>query len=361
MDPVTHALSGALIARATAPRGGRADRLGLRERTVAGLLAGAFPDVDFIVGFLDPLTYLNVHRGVTHSVLMLPFWAFLLAALFAWLARRGHTWRAYFGVCVLAIAIHIAGDVITAYGTKVLAPLSDFRLALPATFIIDPYFTGIIVIGLLLSFRFRPRHTAAAALLALAGYVGFQGLLHQQAVAIGNDYIAAQHLQGALVHALPQPLSPFHWKVIVSEGDTYHETYVNLAARKARPAPAAGATSLAHIAVTYRPPEAAIWQRLEHFGSPAGKESVVRAAWQQNEFAGFREFAELPVLYRIDQSSAGTCVWFTDLRFVLPDLTPPFRYGMCRPAEGDTWHLRRLPRRGLNGDNSSSHGSGGIG
>lgn len=74
--------------------------------------------------------------------------------------------------------------------------------------------------------------------------------------------------------------------------------------------------------------------------------------------AGFREFAELPVLYRIDQNSAGTCVWFTDLRFVLPDLTPPFRYGMCRSIEGDTWRLRRLPRNGLHGDNASSHGSG---
>lgn len=361
MDTVTHALSGALIARATAPRGGSADTLCLRERTVIGLLAGAFPDIDFVAGFLDPLTYLNVHRGVTHSVLMLPFWAFLLAALFAWLARRRHTWRAYFGVCVLAIAIHIGGDVITAYGTKVLAPLSDFRLALPTTFIIDPYFTGIIVFGLFLSFHFRPHHTAAVALLALAGYIGFQGLLHQQAVAIGKNFVAVQHLRGASVHALPQPLSPFNWKIIVSEGDTYHETYVDLAARKARPTPVAGATFLAHIAATYRPPEAAIWQRLGHFGSPAEKESVARDAWQQNEFASFREFAELPVLYRIDQNSAGTCVWFTDLRFVLPDLTPPFRYGMCRSTEGNTWHLRRLPRSGLNSDNSSSHGSAGIG
>lgn len=360
MDTVTHALSGALIARATAHRGERADTPGLRERTVTGLLAGAFPDIDFVAGFLDPLAYLSAHRGVTHSVLMLPFWAFLLAVPFAWLAGRRHTWRTYFWVCTLAIAIHIAGDVITAYGTKVLAPLSDFRLALPTTFIIDPYFTGIILTGLLLSFRLRPRRTAAAALLALAGYIGFQGLLHQQAVAIGNGYAAAQQLQGASVRALPQPLSPFNWKIIVSEGDAYHEAYVDLAARKARPPPAAGATFLAHTAAAYQSPGTLIWQRLGQFGNHTETESVARAAWQQDDFAGFREFAELPVLYRIDQNSAGTCVWFTDLRFVLPDLTPPFRYGMCRSAQGDTWRLRRLPRSGLHGDDSSSHGSGGI-
>jgi len=47
------------------------------------------------------------------------------------------------------IGIHIAGDVITAFGTMIFAPFSDWRAQFPTTFIIDPYFTAIIVSGLI--------------------------------------------------------------------------------------------------------------------------------------------------------------------------------------------------------------------
>jgi len=47
----------------------------------------------------------------------------------------------------LSIGAHIAGDVITSYGTMLLAPLSDWRAAIGTTFIIDLWFSGIIVAG----------------------------------------------------------------------------------------------------------------------------------------------------------------------------------------------------------------------
>jgi inner membrane protein len=41
--------------------------------------ACAAPDLDFVIGFLGPVAYLQFHRGVTHSLLMLPLWALVLA------------------------------------------------------------------------------------------------------------------------------------------------------------------------------------------------------------------------------------------------------------------------------------------
>ena len=58
--------------------------------------------------------------------------------------------------------------------------------------------------------------------------------------------------------------------------------------------------------------------------------------------ARFRDFARFPALYRREVTPHGVCYWFTDLRFVLPGRTPPFRYGLCH-ARGD-WRLQRLPR-----------------
>ena len=51
-------------------------------RMWVGFWAAAFPDSDFIVRFIDPLTYLTTHRGITHSVAMLPLWALVLAVAF---------------------------------------------------------------------------------------------------------------------------------------------------------------------------------------------------------------------------------------------------------------------------------------
>ncbi|MDH5343713.1 MAG: metal-dependent hydrolase, partial [Betaproteobacteria bacterium] len=134
MDTLTHALSGALLARATA--GIEKPALPLGRRVAIGTLVAAFPDIDVVASWISPLSYLYHHRGVTHSLLMLPLWALLLAWLLAKLLREPGGWRALYGVCALALCAHIVGDVITSFGTMVLAPLSNWRASLGTTFII---------------------------------------------------------------------------------------------------------------------------------------------------------------------------------------------------------------------------------
>jgi inner membrane protein len=58
-------------------------------------------------------------------VLLLPLWALGAAWLLAKLVRAPGGWRALYGLCAAAIALHIACDVITNFGTMVFAPLSD--------------------------------------------------------------------------------------------------------------------------------------------------------------------------------------------------------------------------------------------
>lgn len=111
----------------------------------AGFLACAAPDLDFVISFLGPVEYLLNHRGVTHSILLLPAWALLYSWVLSKLLRDPGGWRALYGVTALALAAHIVGDLITSFGTIVLAPLSDWRAAIGTTFIIDLWFSGIIV------------------------------------------------------------------------------------------------------------------------------------------------------------------------------------------------------------------------
>ena len=342
MDTITHALSGALLARATEPEAPRPDQLPRRARMWVGFLAAAFPDSDFALLFLNPLTYLTTHRGLTHSIVLLPLWAALLALTFMLLMRRKYPWRAFVGVCALGIGIHIAGDVIPAFGTMIFAPLSDWRAQLPTTFIIDPYFTAIIVAGLIASANWKmPRVPAVIGLAVLAVYVGFQGTLYNRATAAGRAYVLEHGLKDAQVEAVPQPFSPFHWMVVVIEPGGYRLSYISLVRRRIPAPPAADAYWFQRIFAAYRPSRDADWSKVPRFGPAAGA-AVAEAAWGSRGLAPYRRFAPLPAVHRVGRRRAPPRVWFQDLRFALPGRTPPFRYGACRDAADAAWRVHRL-------------------
>jgi inner membrane protein len=342
MDTLTHALSGALLARATAP--GQADEkaLPLRRRLLVGFLAAAAPDLDFVFAYLGPIEYMYYHRGVTHSLILLPLWAFLLAKLCALVWRHDRPWKAYLGIIAMGLGIHIAGDWITSFGTIVFAPLSDTRYGIGTTFIIDLWFSGIIVAGLAASLVWRATPgPAIAGLAALCGYVAFQGVLQQRAIEWGEEYARASGLNQAQVTAQPRPVSPFNWMVIVRSGEEVRYSFVNLVRREQRQiTPESG--FIARLDAAYLPLAQVQWVHATRFGSSEAERAIAWVAWFQPQFEFFRWFAEEPVLLRVDAGNPSTCAWFQDLRFFTPGRNAwPFRYGMCRETGGD-WRTYQL-------------------
>jgi inner membrane protein len=330
VDTLTHALSGALLARATARRDAPPRAMG--KRIAAGFLACAAPDLDFAFSFAGPLAYLEQHRGITHSVVLLPLWALLLSWLLSKILREPGGWRALYGICAMALGAHILGDLITGFGTIVFAPLSDWRAALGTTFIIDLWFTGIILAGLLFSLFFRrSRLAAVTASAVLAGYVGFQYVQRQQALEFGAQYAASQGLKGAVVTTHPRPVSPFNWTVFVSDAASHRFAHVNLLRREPR-AYQPGDGFLARIDAPYLPLEQAVWVTRTRYGHPPADE-LGRQAWNSPALAVFRWFADVPAFDGITEGS--TCVWFSDLRFLTPGRDAmPFRFGACREGTG---------------------------
>lgn len=334
MDTLTHALSGALVARFTAPRA--APPRTLPRRVAAGFFACAFPDLDFVAAGFGPVEYLLHHRGATHSLLMLPLWAFVCAWLLAKLLRAPGGWRELYGVCAWGIGTHIAGDLITSYGTLIFAPVSDARFAWGTTFIIDLWFSGIIVLGLAASALWRgtrvPSATAAAALVA---YVGFQALLKERATEFGREYALSRGIGSAQVDAYPRPVSPFNWTVFVSDASEHRIAHINLA-REAPRAYRPGDGFAAMLDAPYRPPGMAQWESRKRYGNDAAEEDLGRAAWESPALGFLRWFAEKPAFAGITEGS--TCVWFVDLRFVTPGRDwVPFRFGACRQQRGSAW------------------------
>ena len=333
MDTITHALSGALAARLAAPRKDAAGTTA--DCMVLGALAAAFPDTDVELSYLSPLAYLYHHRGVTHSVLMLPLWAVLLGAIWSFVRRNRAGFAIYALIAAIGLGMHILGDLITSFGTMIFAPFSDERFEWGTTFIIDLWFTGIILAGFALSAWVRAsRAPALIGLAVLCGYVGLQWIEKQRAIAFGVAHAREAGLAGAEVSALPRPVSPFNWIVIIAEGDRYRYAHVNLH-RSRVPVATDDAGFIARLDAHYLPPAAARWQTVERFGSGEDR-ALADEAWGQRQFAFYRWFAAYPVVAAIDRGNPSVCVWFRDLRFLTPGRSSwPFRYGMCRDERGE--------------------------
>lgn len=322
------------MARASASPG--APPRSIPRRVAAGFFAAAAPDLDFVIGFVGPVEYLLTHRGVTHSFVLLPVWALALSWLLAKLLREPGGWRALYGVTALSLGVHIVGDLITSFGTMILAPLSDWRAAIGTTFIIDLWFSGIILAGLIASAVFyRSKIPAVAASVVLAGYVGFQYVQRQQAFELGEQYAASLGLKNAKVAVHPRPVSPFNWTVFVSDDEAHRFAHVNFVRKEPRRYQP-GDGFIARIDSPYVPAKQAIWVTRPRYG--AADQALIREAWNSGELAFFRWFADLPAFDGMGQGS--TCVWFTDLRFLTPGReTMPFRYRVCRDRSGAPWRL----------------------
>ncbi len=344
MDTLTHALLGSTVAHAA---GRVTPSLSVRQRVGLGALAAAFPDVDFLAFPLDPLRFLaDWHQGPTHSLLLAPLWAALIAAAFVAAFVPPASRRRGFGeawlVALLAIASHIATDLITAYGTSILWPLSARRFSLDTTFVIDPVLTAIVAIGLGWSLR-RGTPRAAWLVLALFGAtVAWQATLRQQALELGAAAARAAGLPAGRLTALPQPLSPWNWKLIHTHGDVHHSAHVNLVGHGPWVPDWPGLRTLHALAAAYAPPQQFTWRARHRLGElPAGR-PLADELWRDPRLAPFRRFATHPAVSRIDAEGAALCVWFTDLRYDLPALPDTFRFGFCRDEGNAPWRLYRL-------------------
>jgi inner membrane protein len=227
----------------------------------------------------------------------------------------------------------------------VFTPLSTWRAALGTTFIIDLWFSGIILAGLALSVLLRKsRLPAVAASVLLAGYVGFQYVQKQKALELGEAYARSIGIRDASISAHPRPVSPFNWTVFVSTPSEHRFAHINLVRRDPRPYQP-GDGFIARVDSPYLPLDQAFWVVQTRYGHPP-VDALGKEAWNSAGLGFFRWFAELPAFEGTTYGSS--CVWFTDLRFLTPGRpVQPFRFGACREGPGAPW--RAFERLGETG------------
>jgi membrane-bound metal-dependent hydrolase YbcI (DUF457 family) len=173
MDTITHGIVGALAGKAffagrdepATPLHGNSS-IAISSRTAKVAIAACtigsiFPDIDIFAGPLarNPLAIMEWHRNITHSLVLMPLWALLLAALSQPLARRLRwelpSFTKLAGIFAVGLVSHTFLDMLTNFGTMAWSPLSYTRVAWDVLFIVDFIFSGIALAPQLAAWCYR--------------------------------------------------------------------------------------------------------------------------------------------------------------------------------------------------------------
>jgi inner membrane protein len=223
MDIVTQGLLGAALAQAAAPPSQT------RAATVVGFCAGVLPDADALLrSSADPLLFLDWHRHFTHALAFVPAGALIAAILLAPFYLRGLGAARLYGYALLGYALSGLLDACTSYGTHLWWPFSDERVAWSIIAIVDPVFSGILLVGVIVVLR-KTRASSARIALVLSGiYLAFGLYQHDRALAIAHTLAAERGHAPARLLVKPTFANLILWRSLYVVDDEVYADAVRI-------------------------------------------------------------------------------------------------------------------------------------
>lgn len=236
MEPVTHFLTGACLSRAGLNR-----KTGLATLTL--VLASEIPDLDIVTAFGGSVSYLQHHRGITHTLLGAPFVAggtlALVYGIYRLLLSRGKkfklppNWLLLYLYALGAVLIHIFLDFTNSYGVRPFAPFNWKWYSWDIVFILDPILLAVLVLSLavpplfgLISDEIGARKTVRGRGGAIFALVFFLALIyvrdfeHRKAVNILKS-LTYRDEEPLRASAFPTLFNPFEWIGVVETRDFF--------------------------------------------------------------------------------------------------------------------------------------------
>ena len=265
MEPVTHLMTGACLARAGFNRKAA-------YATLAMTLAAEVPDLDAVWSFDGPVAALQHHRGITHTFLGLPFEALAVVGgiwlVHRWRLRRAQAeaihapapsipndlsadqpivrpltaapvrWGLLYCFVLIALASHILLDWTNNYGVRPFFPFNPRWYAGSFVFVFEPVLFAVLLLALIAPAlfgligsevgahqpSFRGRGWAIFALVTMAALWEWRWIEHDDAIqlastaAYGPNSTVAEVLR---VTASPYPGNPFRWHTVAETPGFY--------------------------------------------------------------------------------------------------------------------------------------------
>lgn len=215
MDPVSHALLGAVSAYALA----RAPR---RTAALAGALGALLPDADVLIrSSADPLLTLEYHRHFTHALPMAPLLALLPAVLLWLILRRRVPLRGLYGAALLGVVSASLLDACTSYGVHLLWPFVERRHAWSIVAVVDPVVTLVLAVGLVLALKRDAVRRSRVALAAVLAYLALGWVQNERVRLTVLDLAATRGHDVARLEVKPTLGNLVLWRSIYRSGERY--------------------------------------------------------------------------------------------------------------------------------------------
>jgi inner membrane protein len=217
MDTITHGALGAAVAQSTLSR-----RLP-RGAGLIGAVGGMAADLDiFIFSFNDPTVGWTFHRNFTHSLIFIPLGGLIVALPFLLMKRFKDHKREVALAAIIGYATHGLLDAFTSYGTQLLWPFTNLRVAWDWIPIVDPLYTIPLWIGVIWTARTGNPKAVRAAFLLTSLYICFGGWQHHRAVEAQRDLAAMRGHKIEYSRVMPAPGWLIFWRSLyVSDGRIY--------------------------------------------------------------------------------------------------------------------------------------------
>jgi inner membrane protein len=239
MEPVTHMLTGAVLART-----------GFNRRaayaTAAMVIAAEFPDIDTLWSFGGPVAGLEHHRGITHTFVGVPVEAALITAAFyvfhrlrqrraesnARPTKAPPNWLWLYAGTLLALLSHLLLDWTNNYGIRPFFPFNPHWYAGSFVFIFEPVLFVLLIAGLVLPALFALINAEVGARKKSFPSPGWSGVTLLLIAALYvfrfNEHARALQLAAANAppdatrfFASPHPVNPWLWSTIAETPAAY--------------------------------------------------------------------------------------------------------------------------------------------
>jgi inner membrane protein len=236
MDPITQAVIGASFAQSHSKASTK-----MPLALVAGVVGGMAPDLDVLIrSSTDPLLAIQFHRHFTHSLFFIPFGGaivgtFLYFTLGAWSRRsesksanvgpsrfgNGYSLYDWIFFSTLGYASHGLLDACTSYGTQLLWPFSNLRVAWNNVAIIDPVPSLTWLVGVVLAYRWKSVRPARIALAIGVAYLLFGVFQRERADSVQADLVKSRGHEAVRREVKPTIFQLFLWKSVYEFNGRY--------------------------------------------------------------------------------------------------------------------------------------------
>jgi inner membrane protein len=260
MEPVTHFMTGACLARAGFNRKAA-------YATLAMVLAAETPDLDVLWSVNGPIAAFQHHRGITHTLIGLPFEGLVVVGV-AWLVHQWRLrrakdrpveaatdlgedqpvvrpltaapvrWGLLYGFVLIALLSHILLDWTNNYGVRPFFPFDPHWYAGSIVFIFEPVLFVVLLTALVAPALFgligsevgarrsvfRGRGWAIFALFMMVVLWGWREIEHDAAVQLASTAAYGPNATGAevlRVTASPYPVNPYRWHTVAETPNFY--------------------------------------------------------------------------------------------------------------------------------------------